>query len=164
MPCYLASGFQRNYVHGKASPRGKRRRGRTVADYRSGPGHIPWPASPTSSSPCRNSVPHSNGANQAQYIAACGRHNLRLEPANRWFVSRRRTLKREISFNLHRQLSLLPLQERRAPVPSASAMRVPVRLFFALLATCGFAKGAIETPKNLPIEITSTGETRYENG
>ena len=58
----------------------------------------------------------------------------------------------------------MTLQERLAPVLSASAMRVPVRLFIALLATCGFAQGAIETPKNLPIEITSTGETRYENG
>src|SRR5207253_6041520 len=58
----------------------------------------------------------------------------------------------------------LPLQERLPSVPSATAMRKPVRLFFMLLLTAGFARGAIKTPENAPIEITSTGETTYENG
>ncbi len=59
---------------------------------------------------------------------------------------------------------LLPLQERLRSVPSATAMRKPVRLFFLLLLTAGFARGAAKTPENAPIEITSTGETTYENG
>ena len=43
-------------------------------------------------------------------------------------------------------------------------MRKPASLFAALLLTAEFAGGAIETPKNQPIEITSTGQTTYENG
>ena len=43
-------------------------------------------------------------------------------------------------------------------------MRTPLRLLVTLLAASGLAKGAIKTPGNLPIEITSSGETRYENG
>lgn len=43
-------------------------------------------------------------------------------------------------------------------------MRKPVCLFFVLLLTAGFARGAIKTPENAPLEITSTGETSYENG
>src|SRR6266849_6342785 len=62
------------------------------------------------------------------------------------------------------RVPLLPLQERLPSVPSATAMRKPVRLFFVLLLTAGFARGAIKTPENAPIEITSTGETSYENG
>jgi len=62
------------------------------------------------------------------------------------------------------RVPLLPLQERLPSVPSATAMRKPVRLFFMLLLIAGFARGAIKTPENAPIEITSTGETSYENG
>jgi lipopolysaccharide export system protein LptA len=43
-------------------------------------------------------------------------------------------------------------------------MRKPVSLLTALLLTTGLVGGAIETPKGQPIEITSTGETNYENG
>lgn len=43
-------------------------------------------------------------------------------------------------------------------------MRKPVRLFFTLILAAGIAKGAINTPEGSPIEITSTGETSYENG
>jgi LPS-assembly protein len=43
-------------------------------------------------------------------------------------------------------------------------MRTTLGSLFALLAGAGFVHGAIKTPENLPIEITSTGETRYENG
>jgi len=44
-------------------------------------------------------------------------------------------------------------------------MRMPARLFLALLfLAAGLAKGAIKTPENPPIEITSTGETKYEDG
>jgi len=42
---------------------------------------------------------------------------------------------------------------------------MPARLFLALLfLAAGLAKGAIKTPENSPIEITSTGETSYEDG
>jgi LPS-assembly protein len=37
-------------------------------------------------------------------------------------------------------------------------------LIFALLAASSWANAAIKTPENAPIEITSTGETRYEDG
>ena len=43
-------------------------------------------------------------------------------------------------------------------------MRTRVGLFLVLLMAGGVADGAIKTPENVPIEITSTGETRYENG
>jgi LPS-assembly protein len=59
---------------------------------------------------------------------------------------------------------LLTLQGALAAVPSASAMRKPALLLVTLLASAGFAKGEIKTPENAPIEITSTGETTYENG
>jgi LPS-assembly protein len=59
---------------------------------------------------------------------------------------------------------LLALHEAFDAVPSASAMRKPVLLLVALLAGAGFIRGEIKTPENAPIEITSTGETTYENG
>jgi LPS-assembly protein len=43
-------------------------------------------------------------------------------------------------------------------------MRKPVLLFAALLLRAGLASAAVETPKNQPVEITSTGQTNYENG
>ena len=43
-------------------------------------------------------------------------------------------------------------------------MRTPAWFFIGLLVAGGFAQGAIKAPENAPIEITSTGETRYENG
>src|SRR5438876_5983464 len=45
-----------------------------------------------------------------------------------------------------------------------AAMRKPVLLLSALLASIGFVRGEVKTPENVPIEITSTGETTYENG
>jgi len=59
---------------------------------------------------------------------------------------------------------LLALHEAFDAVPSASAMRKPVLLLVALLAGAGFTRGEIKTPENAPIEITSTGQTTYENG
>ena len=59
---------------------------------------------------------------------------------------------------------LLTLQEVFAAVPSTSAMRKQVFLLAALLASTGFVTGEIKTPENAPIEITSSGETTYENG
>ncbi len=42
-----------------------------------------------------------------------------------------------------------------------------IRLFWGIIllfVATNFASGAIETPKNQPVEITSTGQTNYENG
>jgi LPS-assembly protein len=65
---------------------------------------------------------------------------------------------------LPRHRPFLALQEGFAAVRSASAMRKPVLLLSALLASIGFVRGEIKTKENVPIEITSTGETTYENG
>ena len=46
----------------------------------------------------------------------------------------------------------------------ASAMRMLVLLLAAVVASAGFIRGEISTPQNVPMEITSTGETTYENG
>ncbi len=55
-------------------------------------------------------------------------------------------------------------QEAFDAVLSASAMRKPVLFLAALLLSAGLMRGEIKTPENVPIEITSTGETTYENG
>jgi len=67
-------------------------------------------------------------------------------------------------FLLPRHRPLLALQEGLAAVRSASAMRKPILLLSALLASTGFLRGEVKTPENAPIEITSTGQTTYENG
>ena len=43
-------------------------------------------------------------------------------------------------------------------------MRLLVLLLAAVVASAGFIRGEISTPQNVPMEITSTGETTYENG
>ena len=43
-------------------------------------------------------------------------------------------------------------------------MRKPVSLLLGLVLSASFASGALETPHNQPVEITSTGQTLYENG
>ena len=43
-------------------------------------------------------------------------------------------------------------------------MRSLVFLLAGLLASAGLIYGEIKTPENAPIEITSTGQTTYENG
>ena len=59
---------------------------------------------------------------------------------------------------------LLALQGASSAVRSACAMRTQVLLIATLLASAGLIQGEIKTPENAPIEITSTGETTYENG
>src|ERR1700719_4234172 len=59
---------------------------------------------------------------------------------------------------------VLALQGALGAVPLASAMRTLVLLLAALFASAGLVRGEIKTPENAPIEITSTGETTYENG
>ena len=58
----------------------------------------------------------------------------------------------------------MALQGAFGAVPLASAMRTLVLLLVALFASAGLICGEIKTPENAPIEITSTGETTYENG
>src|SRR5436309_8545171 len=60
--------------------------------------------------------------------------------------------------------ALLALQGASGAVRSACAMRTLVLLIATLLASAGLIHGEIKTPENAPIEITSTGETTYENG
>ena len=43
-------------------------------------------------------------------------------------------------------------------------MRSLVLLLAGLFASAGLIYGEVKTPENAPIEITSTGQTRYENG
>src|SRR5207244_11674071 len=58
---------------------------------------------------------------------------------------------------------LLALQGASGAVRSPCAMRTQVLLIATLLASAGLIQGEIKTPENAPIEITSTGETTYEN-
>src|SRR6266404_2144201 len=59
---------------------------------------------------------------------------------------------------------VLALQGAFGAVLLASAMRMLVLLLAALIVSAGLTRGEIKTPQNVPIEITSTGETTYENG
>ena len=58
----------------------------------------------------------------------------------------------------------MALQGAFGAVLLASAMRTLVLLLAALIVSAGLIRGEIKTPENAPIEITSTGETTYENG
>jgi LPS-assembly protein len=58
----------------------------------------------------------------------------------------------------------LALQGQFAAVRLAFAMRSLVLLLAGLFASADLIHGEIKTPENAPIEITSTGETTYENG
>jgi LPS-assembly protein len=62
------------------------------------------------------------------------------------------------------EMAVLAFHEAFTAVLSASAMRTLVLLLGALLASGVFVEAEIKTPQNAPIEITSTGETTYENG
>jgi LPS-assembly protein len=58
-----------------------------------------------------------------------------------------------------------PLQHFPSAVRSEGAMRTRAAIFFCLLFAAARSSAVeLETPQNQPIEITSTGETRYENG
>src|SRR5437867_12478106 len=60
--------------------------------------------------------------------------------------------------------AVLALQGAFGAVLLVSAMRTLVLLLAALFASAALIFGEIKTPENAPIEITSTGETTYENG
>src|SRR5262245_32301966 len=64
----------------------------------------------------------------------------------------------------HLRGAVLPLQGDFAAVPLAFAMRPLVFVLSGLFASAGLIQGEIKTPENGPIEITSTGQTTYENG
>jgi hypothetical protein len=59
---------------------------------------------------------------------------------------------------------VLAFHEPFAAVPSAHAMRTPGLLLAVVFAFSGLTWGEIKTPQNVPMEITSTGQTTYENG
>src|SRR5438046_7855008 len=65
---------------------------------------------------------------------------------------------------LSRYRAVLAFHGAYAAVPSGFAMRMLVLLVATLVASAGLTRGEIKTPQNAPIEITSTGETTYENG
>jgi LPS-assembly protein len=65
---------------------------------------------------------------------------------------------------LSRHRAVLAFHGAYAAVPSRFAMRMLVLLVATLVASAGLIRGEIKTPQNAPIEITSTGETTYENG
>src|SRR6184192_2077864 len=71
---------------------------------------------------------------------------------------------KESGSNIYPWHRVLALQEASGAVPLASAMRMLVLLLSALLVSAGLVRGEIKTPGNAPIEITSTGQTTYENG
>src|SRR5262249_15512473 len=60
---------------------------------------------------------------------------------------------------------LLPLQRALPAVPSAAAMRMLVWGIFLTFLGAGIAIAATNTAsEHEPVEITSTGQTTYENG
>src|SRR5438874_5073854 len=61
-------------------------------------------------------------------------------------------------------MAVLAFHRGFTAVLSASAMRTLVLLLTALVLSGALVEGEIKTPQNAPIEITSTGETTYENG
>lgn len=58
----------------------------------------------------------------------------------------------------------MTLQPDRRSVPSASAMPKLFLLIIFLFLAAGAANAEIATPRDLPVEITASGETKYENG
>jgi LPS-assembly protein len=59
---------------------------------------------------------------------------------------------------------VLTFQGTNAALRSATAMPKLVLLLATFSLAAGFTEAAIEEPKNQPVEITSTGQTNYENG
>src|SRR5947207_7073004 len=59
---------------------------------------------------------------------------------------------------------LLPLQLTPPTVPSASAVRALVWVVCFMCVAAGMAGAAANVSDHEPVEITSTGETTYENG
>jgi LPS-assembly protein len=60
--------------------------------------------------------------------------------------------------------SLLTLRGRSHSLRSASVVRTPVSLIILFFIGSGATGGFAQTPENQPVEITSSGETTYQNG
>src|SRR5437868_5924163 len=60
-------------------------------------------------------------------------------------------------------VSYLTFQQGMGAVRSATAMPKLLPVLVILSLAAGSVKAAFETPKNQPVEITSTGQTNYEN-
>src|SRR5438552_14899576 len=174
MPGDLASHPGCGRVRGEAGARGKCRRRGTMAGHRGRPSSAPRRASASAARDFKNSVANFSFASGRGDSAWRDCLKLRTQSANRRFMSRRGPLNSMSRFLAGSAFFAGPRPRSRpafafARAPSFgtfgdTAMRKPVRLFFVLLLTAGFARGAIKTPENAPIEITSTGETSYENG
>src|SRR6266480_238302 len=162
-----------NRLHGQTSAGRERRLRRTVAGYRRNAGSAQWRTSTLASCRANNSATDSGRT-------PCNRFKLRTQSASSWFATPKAFAGHDYvevvdpmivepplhiwrRSGLHRG-GLLTLQEAFRAVPSASAMRKPVLLLVSLLASAGLINGEIKTPENVPIEITSSGETTYENG
>ena len=60
---------------------------------------------------------------------------------------------------------VLTFQQRLARIPSTTVMRKLLSLILSVLAIASALRGETPaTPNNMPVEITSSGETTYENG
>ena len=60
---------------------------------------------------------------------------------------------------------VLTFQQPLARIPSATIMRKLLPLILSVLAIASVVRGETPTtPNNMPVEITSSGETTYENG
>jgi LPS-assembly protein len=62
------------------------------------------------------------------------------------------------------RFGLLALQQAFASVPFGIPMPKTLQLIVLLVCATGWARAEITTPHDLPVEITASGETRYENG
>ena len=167
-------------LHGQASDGRKRRRCGTVAGDRGYPGFAQRGTSAVASWRVDNSATDFGLAHARGRCPTRNRFELWSQSASSRFATQKEfatahdfrddpmigaLIHRVCRSSRHQCAVLLALQEAVRTVPSASAMRKPVFLLAAtLLASAGLIKGEIKTPENAPIEITSTGETTYENG
>src|SRR5436190_1882583 len=169
-----------NRLHGQTSAGRERRLRRTVAGYRRNAGSAQWRTSTLASCRANNSATDSGLTHTPAGRTPCNRFKLRTQSASSWFATPKAFAGHDYvevvdpmivepplhiwrRSGLHRG-GLLTLQEAFRAIPSASAMRKPVLLLVSLLASAGLINGEIKTPENVPIEITSSGETTYENG
>src|SRR4029453_9035046 len=167
-------------LHGETSA-GRRRRCRgTVAAHRRNAGFAQRRASALASCRADNSAAHFGLTHARGRRATRDRFELLSQSAGGKFATPKHfaaadyfSVDRMINTPIHCTYRrsgylhrvLLAFQDAFPAIPSASPMRKRVLLLLAtLLPSAGLIKGEIKTPENAPIEITSTGETTYENG
>src|ERR1043166_307767 len=170
MPRAIAINPGRGGLHTETSARRKYWRRGIVAGDRGKPGFTSQETASVASPKCQDSVTNSSFGNDGTEGGRSDCCKLWPKSANRAITSYRGRLKVDRLFvkeaadfasEPFARIRFLALQEPLAPLPSASAMRMPVRLFLTLFLAAGVAKAEIKTPENSPIEITSTGETSY---